>query len=74
MMLTDQASCMRRVSEMLEVMQLAADQDPQQAEPADTPTDPKAIIFEQVCSSEARQTLLPSHKGSAPGILHSLLG
>lgn len=32
---------------MLEVMQLAADQDPQQAEPADTPTDDKAIIFEQ---------------------------
>ena len=40
---------LHRVSEMLEVMQLAADQDPQQGEPADTPTDDRAIIFEQVC-------------------------
>ena len=58
---------------MLEVMQLAADQDPQQAEPADTPTDDKAIIFEQVRLSMCPDLVaVPVVVGSAAAQLHFL--
>ena len=45
-----------RVSEMLEVMERAEEQDPQQAAPADQPSTSDAIIFEQVpCVPHAHQ-------------------